>query len=245
MFGGIIQTPVSSKAIEIGEYGFLTVPRGDVTFRLWNRNNPVTFRPLFTGHLEDEGSLRNDKQYKIIIHGWTDSASAEWYKAIVEEYLKKDDIEVIGIDWKKPASALYPFSVKYTRDVGKYVGELLVDLHNTLGVPFENMHIIGHSLGAHISGFAAKYIKSQKQGKVARITGMDPAGPLFLLAGANDRLSSGDANFVDVIHTDGGKFGLSKVIGHVDFYPNGGSAPQPGCVLFNGPEREDIVDVGK
>lgn len=39
-----------------------------------------------------------------------------------------------------------------------------------------------------------------------------------------------DAQFVDVIHTAGGTFGYVKPIGHVDFYPNGGKAPQPGCL---------------
>jgi len=34
----------------------------------------------------------------------------------------------------------------------------------------------------------------------------------------------------DVIHTDGGIFGIPWALGHVDFYPNGGIALQPGCV---------------
>jgi hypothetical protein len=31
----------------------------------------------------------------------------------------------------------------------------------------------------------------------------------------------------DVIHTDGGFFGIPWSIGHADFYPNGGVALQP------------------
>lgn len=68
---------------------------------------------------------------------------------------------------------------------------------------------------------------------------MDPAGPLFDVANPSVRLDRGDAKFVDVIHTDirltslgiVGSFGVSRPIGDVDFYPNGGYH-QPGCRDF-------------
>ena len=60
--------------------------------------------------------------------------------------------------------------------------------------------------------------------------GLDPAGPLW---DNYDRgLRKSDADFVDVIHTDGKgwptHFGLLSHLGHVDFYPDEGSH-QPGC----------------
>ena len=83
-------------------------------------------------------------------------------------------------------------------------------------------------------------------GQLGRITGLDPSGPLFYSVTTADRLDSSDAQFVDVIHTAGhwvGSYGaLDNVYnaiiqqigyhqqsGHVDIWPNGGSAPQPGC----------------
>jgi len=47
------------------------------------------------------------------------------------------------------------------------------------------------------------------------------------------RLDASDAQFVDVIHSNGapiveGGAGLRQASGHVDFYPNGGDY-QPGC----------------
>lgn len=39
-----------------------------------------------------------------------------------------------------------------------------------------------------------------------RCIGLDPAFPLYN-GGSSNRLSSSDAEFVDVIHTDGGLFG--------------------------------------
>ena len=37
----------------------------------------------------------------------------------------------------------------------------------------------GHSLGAHVCSYAAKYAKSEFGITLRRVTGMDAAGPLF------------------------------------------------------------------
>lgn len=67
--------------------------------------------------------------------------------------------------------------------------------------------------------------------KMRKCAGLDPAGPLFKKWPKNVRLDAGDAEFVDVIHTDAGIFGFPRSVGHVDFWPNQGLAPQPGCTL--------------
>ena len=62
------------------------------------------------------------------------------------------------------------------------------------------------------------------------IIGLDPAGPLHTNVDADFRLDKGDADQVDVIHTDTLVFGTNRVetVGHIDFFPNGGDN-QPGC----------------
>jgi hypothetical protein len=73
------------------------------------------------------------------------------------------------------------------------------------------------------------------KGKLGRISGMDPAGPNFLDIkdrGCENHLCHSDALFVDVIHTNSAFYGTNVAIGHVDYYPNGGST-QPGCSLFS------------
>lgn len=61
-------------------------------------------------------------------------------------------------------------------------------------------------------------------------TGLDPAAPGFeILPVTLERLSESSAEFVDVIHTAAGTLGYFESLGHVDFFPNAGIAPQPGC----------------
>ena len=68
------------------------------------------------------------------------------------------------------------------------------------------LHVIGHSLGAHISGIAALELKKRKsEWQVDRITGLDPAGPCFRLVDKSMRLDKEHAEFVDVIYSTGGK----------------------------------------
>ncbi|XP_070607860.1 lipase member H-like isoform X4 [Erythrolamprus reginae] len=92
------------------------------------------------------------------------------------------------------------------------------------GVALDSIYMIGVSIGAHIAGFVGKTYN----GKIGRITGLDPAGPSYARKLANERLDHTDAQFVDVIHSDADGFGLKEPLGNIDFYPNGGT-DQPGC----------------
>lgn len=100
-------------------------------------------------------------------------------------------------------------------------------LNHPRGVRPENLHVIGYSVGAHIAGLLANYIPVE-DGKLGRITGLDPT--IFFYTGANHSrgLDPSDANFVDVIHTGAGILGQWRPSGHADFYVNGGTS-QPGC----------------
>lgn len=67
------------------------------------------------------------------------------------------------------------------------------------------------------------------------MAGMDPAGPLFENRDWTCGLNPSCADLVDVLHTNGEpgvvlNLGTMKVLGHIDFYPNGGGR-QPDCLL--------------
>ena len=90
---------------------------------------------------------------------------------------------------------------------------------------YDRIHVLGSSLGAQAAGYVGFFTG----GAISRITGLDPSGPLFYSVTNEDRLDKTDARFVDIYHTAGYWVGSTRPDGHVDVWPNGGLAPQPGC----------------
>lgn len=59
--------------------------------------------------------------------------------------------------------------------------------------------------------------------------GLDPAFSMPAFSERSKRLNANDAEFVDIIHTDGGILGNLWQMGDADFFPNQGIPLQPGC----------------
>lgn len=98
-------------------------------------------------------------------------------------------------------------------------------------------------MGSHLAGLAGRSVQSISKGKyiLPRISGLDPAGPLWYSAFGNkemDQIRKTDAQLVDIIHTDGNLSGTIRQTGTIDFWPNGGIAPQPGCPIIETPDSE-------
>jgi len=170
---------------------------------------------------------------RVVAHGFTDSGFAPWMVEMKDEFLKNSKYNVILVDWQKAAAGPnYPQAAANTRSVGAMIARLVQHLHQS-GAPYGNFHMIGHSLGAQIMGYAGKEIKRLDGASLGRISGLDPAGPLFESYGPVVRVDAADADMVDIMHTDAeavvdAGFGTRYSIGDVDFYPNGGKH-QPGC----------------
>lgn len=114
-------------------------------------------------------------------------------------------------------------------EVAQFVGEFINFLHEYAGLQYENVTLIGFSLGAHISGVAGKKFIN---GKVRKIVGLDPAGPLFEINDPDNRLNPESAEHTECIHS-GFYFGIKEPICQLDFYLNSGSH-QPGCESITG-----------
>ncbi|XP_017848914.1 pancreatic lipase-related protein 2 [Drosophila busckii] len=164
---------------------------------------------------------------KILVHGWKSSTMSNSIQSIRGAYLMRGQVNVFAINWRDQADNIYYLTpARYTVQVGRAVAKLIDLLVEEKDADPKRIHLIGHSLGAHIMGYAGSYTKY----RVSRITGLDPARPAFEdCIGPENHLDNTDANFVDVIHSCAGYLGFRKPIGMVDFYPNGGGPPQPGC----------------
>ncbi|KAL4660813.1 endothelial lipase [Arapaima gigas] len=169
----------------------------------------------------------------LVIHGWTMSGMFEsWMKQLVRALqVREPEANVIVVDWLAFAQQLYPDAVNLTKQVGKNIATMLDWLKEEEQLPLNQVHMIGYSLGAHVAGYAGSFVN----GTVGRITGLDPAGPMFEGVDSDRRLSPDDADFVDVLHTYtrealGVSIGIQQPIGDIDIYPNGGDV-QPGCRL--------------
>ncbi|XP_008212238.1 pancreatic triacylglycerol lipase isoform X2 [Nasonia vitripennis] len=203
-------------------------------FILYTNDNPTEGQVLIVG--KDKSIKRSNfspkRKTKFIIHGFIDTPLSNWVKEMRNELLKHGDYNVIIVDWAGGSLPLYTQATANTRLVGLEIAHLVKHLQNNYGLDPSDVHLIGHSLGAHTAGYAGEKLN----GNIGRITGLDPAEPYFQGMPSHLRLDYTDAQLVDVIHTDGKSifflglpgYGMSQPCGHLDFYPNNGKE-QPGC----------------
>ncbi|KRT80490.1 hydrolase, partial [Oryctes borbonicus] len=196
---------------------------GDVIFHLFTKQNDTGIY-LKDNILDD--TINRTIPTKFVIHGWFENETVEWLNITKDQYLQKGDYNVILVDWSRPASQELSVSAANTKPVGYAVAELITSFNFSL----DKVHLIGHSFGAHIAGFAGKKVYNDTGSRIKRITANDPAREEFEHheVDVDSRLSKYDADIVDVAHTDIGHYGFIKPIGTVDFYFNGGKI-QPGC----------------
>ncbi|XP_035795010.1 pancreatic triacylglycerol lipase-like [Anopheles albimanus] len=172
----------------------------------------------------------------FITHGFLESGKAKWIERMMNLLLNRDrTATVIVIDWGNGSNPPYNQACANIRLVGAITAHVLEKLMKVLELPnLDRIHLIGHSLGSHLSGYAGYELYKLFALRLGRITGLDPAELAFTETHERVRLDPSDAQFVDIVHSDATPFvphiglGLYEPIGHVDFYPNGGSK-QPGC----------------
>ncbi|KAG5675550.1 hypothetical protein PVAND_005446 [Polypedilum vanderplanki] len=205
-------------------------PNSNISFYLYTRetqDNPMRL------DLNEPTSVKNAKYAQhqpliIIIHGYTGDKDYSPNSHLRPAYFQRGEFNIISVDYNELAKYPCYFSaVTNTRTVANCTAQLIDFIIDNEIFNIESIHVIGFSLGAQTAGLIANYLKSDR--KLKRITGLDPAKPLFIRVGNEGRLDQSDAEFVDIIHTDVFDRGLLVPTGHADFFVNGGFN-QPGCL---------------
>ncbi|EDV31742.2 uncharacterized protein Dana_GF14403 [Drosophila ananassae] len=167
---------------------------------------------------------------KIIIHGFGGGRTLSPSPDLREAYFSVGEYNIIIVDYSDAVKEPCLSQMEWAPRFGSLCISQLVKYlaRHPRGVQPDDLHFIGYSVGAHIAGLVANYLKPE-EGKLGRITALDPT--IFFYAGANNSrdLDTTDAHFVDVMHTGAGILGQWHSSGHADFYVNGGTR-QPACV---------------
>ncbi|CAG9785000.1 unnamed protein product [Diatraea saccharalis] len=212
------------------------------TFTRRNRKVPVFLK---ADNIEKIKNANIDPKgpFYFISHGFLEGGHKAWIQDMTNALLNQegnDAATVMIVDWMGGSQPPYGQAVANIRLVGVMTAHLIHNIYEVLELSnVDNFHFIGHSLGAHLAGYCGHALQKKFNLKLGRITGLDPAAPYFSKTVTLVRLDRSDAKYVDIIHTNAlplymSGLGISEPIGHVDFYPNGGSV-QPGCSASSSP----------
>lgn len=191
----------------------LTADQLNVTFYLYTRRNPeraFIVRPQATRlELLQSSIFDPTKSIKWITHGFhTNVDKSEWMLEAKDKILANEDANVFLTDWRRgasPALAFYPKAAANAHVVARMIVRILRRIW--ADIKLSEVHLIGHSLGAHIMGFVGsafteEFLRRQQkaladgggggQGEpptlnpssignqlIGRITACDPALPCF------------------------------------------------------------------
>ncbi|XP_044759394.1 pancreatic triacylglycerol lipase [Coccinella septempunctata] len=236
----------SAYVFEVGgnDMQITAIPRGncwnccpvnlkqDVRFLLYAKDRPengTIINPMARPGALRAAGVDPNLRTTIYIHGFSELSPGKSGEAIKNAYLARPEkTNFLIFDWSTLSSfPWYTQAKANVKFVAKFLSNFLETFHNSGELPLEHVHLVGFSLGAHVASFAGKYLRGGL--RIKRITALDPAFPEFSIQDTSRRLTLTDADYIDVIHTDAGIFGIPVPLGHADFYPNEGKALQPGC----------------
>lgn len=153
--------------------------------------------------------------FRLIIHGFGQNGRSNINRDLKNSYLARGDVNVIVTDW----SSIYGPYYSYARNRVGTTGVAVSRFIEWMNINYATLNVIGYDLGAHVAGFAGR---NSARGRIRRIVALDPSLPLFNENFAASRLSAGDAEFVEVFHSNGGQLGMFVPIGDIDYYINNG-----------------------
>ncbi|XP_017052057.1 pancreatic lipase-related protein 3 [Drosophila ficusphila] len=145
---------------------------------------------------------------------WQGNYSSPEIPAVVSASLQNDS-NVISVNLWEASNET---------EIIESITSLVVLLNSYFDVPLDRILLVGFAEGGHLAGGVAAKVQETLGHQLPQITALDPTSGENL----EHKLSSSDAEFVEVIHTNAEGLGTWDQLGHVDYYPNGGQS-QTGC----------------
>ncbi|XP_017080069.2 lipase member H-A [Drosophila eugracilis] len=151
----------------------------------------------------------------LTIPRWLGGSSSPEISAVVTARLQLQDSNIVSVDLSEANNET---------EIINSVASLVILLNENFDVPLDRILLVGFAEGAHLAGGVAAKVQQDLGRQLTQLTALDPSSGEDL----EHKLSSADAEFVEVVHTNAGGEGTWEQLGHVDYYPNGGET-QPGC----------------
>lgn len=129
-------------------------------------------------------NYQGNRPTNVIVHGWNQNGGDRMNVDITSALLDLGDFNVIVVDWRGVAGGSYFSAASQVPAIGNHVGNVIQWIFNNFGGNFDQLHLIGFSLGAHIVGNAGRALG----GRPIRVTGKFIYQELAVfLSSVNDR----------------------------------------------------------
>lgn len=127
----------------------------DVRFELYTMKNPKEAQVL---ELNNYTTVKKShfnwlRPTRIIVHGWMSDETfvSDFADAFFDK--GKHKINLIAVTWRKGSSTLNYWAARQrVRPVAAHLAQFIDFMHEKAWLSIKDLTIIGHSLGAHVSG---------------------------------------------------------------------------------------------
>lgn len=99
---------------------------------------------------------------KLLIHGWNADSEHVAMEPVRNAYVRKNSSHVLMADWREVAALRYFIARDKIGQVGKGICQLLKTFMKQTNVTSNQIHVIGHSLGAHVGTHVGRCFKSSE-----------------------------------------------------------------------------------
>lgn len=136
---------------------------------IFYRRNPTSAQIIQNGNVNSisNSNYNPNAPLKVVVHGWNGNGNSGINTNVRDAFLAHSDCNVIVVDWRGLANSGYVTAVLGVPDIGQHIGNFLQWLVSNGGGNWNNIHLVGYSLGAHVVGNAGRHSGS----RVSRITG--------------------------------------------------------------------------